>query len=398
MTNEPRFPPNPAPRLIDILTFEGGQLLDVAGPLQVFASCNSLLRRSGGADAYQTRVLAKDAGVVTTSSGLSLVATILPAFDPGPDTLIVAGGNGVDRAAVDGELVVWLRQHAAGARRVASVCTGAFLLAATGLLNGRRVATHWEHCDRLVAAHPAITVERDPIFVVDGRYWTSAGVTAGIDLALAMVEADLGREVAALRLVRDNRWAAALSCVAVHQHDRHLLDAWWHLHGPVVPGGVDDGPHPVLEHQGHRLALTEGPGNFHLKPNGVFWQDDAGALRIDTSERYVALNAHPRFATQSGPMLVIDGALHPRFAADGASHYIRNGVGVLDEHTAYFVISDDAVSFGRFARFFRDGLHCRNALFLDGSVSSLWAPNLQRRDDNHLLGPMIVVLNLPAQH
>lgn len=150
--------------------------------------------------------------------------------------------------------------------------------------------------------------------------------------------------------------------------------------------------------QGHRLALTEGPGNFHLKPNGVFWQDDSGALHIDASDRYVALGAHPRFATQSGPMLVIDGALHPRFAADGASHYIRNGVGVLDARTAYFVISDDSVSFGRFARFFRDGLHCRNALFLDGSVSSLWAPNLQRRDDNHLLGPMIVVLNLPAQH
>ena len=196
MTNDPRFPPNPAPRLIDILTFDGAQLLDVAGPLQVFASSNSLLRRSGAADAYQTRVLAKDGGVVTTSSGLSLVVTALPAPEPAPDTLIVTGGGGVDRAAVDGELVAWLRRHAAGARRVASVCTGAFLLAATGLLNGRRVASHWDHCDRLAAAHPAVTVERDPIFVVDGWYWTSAGVTAGIDLALAMVEADLGREVA----------------------------------------------------------------------------------------------------------------------------------------------------------------------------------------------------------
>lgn len=197
MTNDPRFPLDPVSRLIDILTFEGGQLLDIAGPLQVFASCNALSRQSGRADAYQTRVLAKNGGVVTTSSGLSLVATALPAVGPAPDTLIVAGGGGVDRAAADGELVARLRRHAAGARRVASVCTGAFLLAATGLLNGRRVATHWSHCDRLAAAHhPAVTVERDPIFVVDGRYWTSAGVTAGIDLALAMVEADLGREMA----------------------------------------------------------------------------------------------------------------------------------------------------------------------------------------------------------
>ena len=196
MPNNPRFPPDFAARLVDVLTFDGGQLLDVAGPLQVFASCNSLLRRSGRTDAYRTRVLARDGGAVTTSSGLALVATALPAPDPAPDTLIVAGGGGVDRAAEDGELVAWLRRHAAGARRVASVCTGTFLLAATGLLNGRRVATHWDHCDRLAAACPAVTVEKDPIFVVDDRYWTSAGVTAGIDLALAMVEADLGREVA----------------------------------------------------------------------------------------------------------------------------------------------------------------------------------------------------------
>ena len=126
MPNSPRFQPDSATRLIDILTFEGGQLLDVAGPLQVFASCNSLLRRSGEPNAYQMRVLAKDGGVVTTSSGLPLVATALQVSDPPPDTLIVAGGGGVDRAAEDGELVARLRRHAARARRVASVCTGAF--------------------------------------------------------------------------------------------------------------------------------------------------------------------------------------------------------------------------------------------------------------------------------
>lgn len=149
--------------------------------------------------------------------------------------------------------------------------------------------------------------------------------------------------------------------------------------------------------QGQRIALADGPGNFHMKPNGVFWQDSEGALHLDTSENYAQLAPHPRWASQSGPMLVIDGALHPRFAADGASHFIRNGVGVRDAHTAFFVISTDAVSFGRFARLFRDNLHTPNALFFDGSVSSLWAPNLNRHDDGHLLGPMVVVLDGPTR-
>ena len=92
-------------------------------------------------------------------------------------------------------------------------------------------------------------------------------------------------------------------------------------------------------------------------------------------------------------MLVIDGELHPRFAEDGASRFVRNGVGLRDAHTAYFVISSGMVSFGRFARFFRDELHCRDALFLDGTVSSLWAPSIGRSDDNHELGPMVVVLD-----
>jgi uncharacterized protein YigE (DUF2233 family) len=141
------------------------------------------------------------------------------------------------------------------------------------------------------------------------------------------------------------------------------------------------------------ISLTDGPGNFHLKPNGVFWQGSDGALHIEVSEEYARALHAPRWATQSGPMLVIDGELHPRFAEDGASRFIRNGVGIVDQHTAYFVISSGFVSFGRFARFFRDELHCRDALFLDGTVSSLWAPSVGRYDNNHELGPMVVVLD-----
>lgn len=140
------------------------------------------------------------------------------------------------------------------------------------------------------------------------------------------------------------------------------------------------------------LSRTDGPGNFHLKPNGVFWQDENGAVHVEATDAFAEAPRAVRWATQSGPMLVIDGALHPRFQHDGPSRYVRNGVGVRDERTAYFVISSGVVSFGRFARFFRDELGCANALFLDGSVSSLWAPELDRRDETDDLGPMVAVL------
>lgn len=141
------------------------------------------------------------------------------------------------------------------------------------------------------------------------------------------------------------------------------------------------------------ISLTDGPGNFHLKPNGVFWQGPDGALHIDVSEEYARAIPATRWATQSGPMLLIDGEMHPQFAEDGASRFIRNGVGLRDSNTAYFVISTGFVSFGRFARFFRDELHCQDALFLDGTVSSIWAPSVGRYDDNHELGPMVAVFD-----
>ena len=118
------------------------------------------------------------------------------ALDP-VDTLIVAGGEGVHAAMEDPVLMAWVGQRARSVRRVASVCTGAFLLAAAGLLDGRRAVTHWSQCAALAAAFPRVTVEPDPIYINDGAIWTSAGVTAGIDLALALIEADLGRVAAA---------------------------------------------------------------------------------------------------------------------------------------------------------------------------------------------------------
>jgi uncharacterized protein YigE (DUF2233 family) len=141
------------------------------------------------------------------------------------------------------------------------------------------------------------------------------------------------------------------------------------------------------------LNLRAGSGNFHLLPNGVFAQDAEGRLSVTPSTRFTARVKAPVWATQSGPMLVIDGKLHPKFDENGQSRLVRNGVGVASPDTAFFVISEEPVSFGRFARLFRDALGCRNALYLDGSVSSLWDPAAGRQDAYSELGPMIVVLS-----
>ena len=141
----------------------------------------------------------------------------------------------------------------------------------------------------------------------------------------------------------------------------------------------------------HALNLNDGPGNFHLKPNGVFAVTADGQVAIVTGEDWAKQARRPRWATQSGPMLVIAGALHPAIQPNGASRQVRNGVGVADSRTAWFAISEEPVSFGRFARFFRDSLGCRDALFLDGVVSSLWDPAARRRDPRAGLGPFVAV-------
>ena len=147
--------------------------------------------------------------------------------------------------------------------------------------------------------------------------------------------------------------------------------------------------------QVHAINLRDGGGNFHLKPNGVFLIRKSGTASIVTSEAFSS-SADIAFATQSGPMLVIDGQLHPKFDADGESRFIRNGVGIAPDGRPLFVISNEVVSFGKLARFFRDGLHARNALYFDGSVSSLWDPASGRQDAGVPLGPMIVALKAGA--
>jgi transcriptional regulator GlxA family with amidase domain len=195
MPKSPLFSPN-AVRVIDVLTYPAVQLLDVTGPIQVFSSANDIVAGAGGTRPYVLRVVSQGGHNVIATAGLALAAGPLTQTGQALDTLLVAGGEGAEAAAENPVLVDWVRQRATEARRVASVCTGAFLLAAAGVLDGRRAATHWMYCSKLAARFPAVRVEPDPIFVCDGSVWTSAGVTAGIDLALALVEEDLGRAVA----------------------------------------------------------------------------------------------------------------------------------------------------------------------------------------------------------
>ncbi len=190
-------------RTVLLVLFDQVQALDVTGPLEVFAGANTWRAGHGAAPEYEIRTASLGGRSVRTSSGLRLApdADLLELAGPGrgPDVLLVPGGEGSRRR--DPELVGWLTERAPRAARLVSVCTGAFLLAEAGLLDGRRVTTHWAYCDSLAARYPALAVDPDPIFVRDGHVTTSAGVTAGIDLALALVEDDLGRD-AALEIAR----------------------------------------------------------------------------------------------------------------------------------------------------------------------------------------------------
>jgi transcriptional regulator GlxA family with amidase domain len=172
-----------------IVLFDRVQSLDVTGPLEVFAHSD-----------YRVRTASLGGDMVRTNSGLRIVPDgDLRTGGPAPDLLLVPGGPGARES--DPELVGWLRQHGRRSARLASVCTGTFLLAEAGLLDGRRVTTHWRYCATLAERFPCLRVDPEPIFIRDGNVFTSAGVTAGIDLALALVEQDQGRDVA-LRIAR----------------------------------------------------------------------------------------------------------------------------------------------------------------------------------------------------
>lgn len=195
-------------RRLGLVIFPGFQILDATGPLAAFEIAHLYAQRAG----YEVRLLAETAGPVASSCGVALTAE---ALDDGPyDTLMVSGGDGTRaREALQG-VAGWLQRQAAQARRMTSVCSGAFLLAEAGLLDGRRCTTHWGRTDQFARLYPQARLEPDRIYVRDGPVWTSAGITAGIDLALALIEEDLGERIArstAQQLVVHHRRAGGQS-------------------------------------------------------------------------------------------------------------------------------------------------------------------------------------------
>ena len=219
-------------RSVLLLGFPGAQVLDVTGPAEVFSMADRL--RGGGA--YEVRVVAPGGRPFATSGAVTISPDVaLPGKGP-IDTLVVAGGMGVQSALEDSTLIAWLQRAARRARRVASVCNGAFLLAEAGLLDGRRATTHWAAGEELQRRYPQVQVDTDPIFVRDGHVYTSAGVTAGMDLALALVEEDLGRDTA-LEVARwlvlflkrpggQSQFSAQLSSQLAERHPLRELQAW----------------------------------------------------------------------------------------------------------------------------------------------------------------------------
>jgi transcriptional regulator GlxA family with amidase domain len=185
---------NSPPRTIAILAAPGIQLLDVSGPLDVFAEANG----QAGREVYRLRVIATESGDIRASSGARLVPdSVVGQMRSEPiDTLLIAGSPNAAQVRLNDSAVAWLRRVAPMTRRYGSVCTGAFFLAAAGLLDGKRVTTHWAAAEQLARAYPCVTVDADAIYVRDGKLCTAAGVTAGLDLALALVEEDLGRDIA----------------------------------------------------------------------------------------------------------------------------------------------------------------------------------------------------------
>ena len=192
MTKIVYFLPMTRPHHLSILAYEGCQLLDVTGPAAVFGAANDAVGRK----VYDLQIVSPDGGAVATNSGVALHSRRIGGQ---PDTLLIAGGSlGLKALIARADARRWVQRAAPRTVRYGSVCTGAFALAAWGLLDGKRVATHWASCARLAERYPALDVDPEQLYVVDGKVWTSAGVTTGVDMALALVEADLGAAVANL--------------------------------------------------------------------------------------------------------------------------------------------------------------------------------------------------------
>lgn len=182
---------------VDIIVYPGFKAMEAVGPMSVFEYANLHLQRHGKAPGYDVRIASHTVGAVRSDTLMSLDATKVLSTLSAPDNAIIVGARHIQAALADGgALIDWVAAMAPRIKRLSSLCSGAFFLAAAGVLDGKRATTHWGVAERLQAEFPAIEVDADAIFIRDGNVWTSAGVTAGIDLALALVEEDFGRDLA----------------------------------------------------------------------------------------------------------------------------------------------------------------------------------------------------------
>ncbi|MEO8603045.1 MAG: GlxA family transcriptional regulator [bacterium] len=248
----------PGPRRIALLGFDGVQSLDLTGPLEVFATASWFCTQRGDAAAYTTEIVAPTARPITSNSGLRMVPDrAIGAVRGRLDTLIVAGGS-VERMVADRVVRRWLVGQARRVRRLASVCSGAFILAEAGLLAGRRATTHWAGVERFVERYPDVDVEADAIFVRDGDVYTSAGVTSGIDLALALVEDDLGHAIA----LQVARWLVVFlkRPGGQSQFSSHLAAQ------AIPPGRLKDLPEWIVGHLREDLSVDALAARLAMSP------------------------------------------------------------------------------------------------------------------------------------
>jgi transcriptional regulator GlxA family with amidase domain len=279
-------------RTVYIVVFPGAEILDITGPLEVFAFANIMLQQEGviTEPAYQIELLAEKPGLLRTSCGLRIFADrAYSEVTDGIDTLLIAGAPDVNSILCDPLLTDWIQTVAPRVRRVASVCTGAFLLANSGLLDGRRATSHWAYCKRLAQDYPSVRVEPDQIFIREGAISTSGGITSGIDLAMAMVEEDWGRKVAlsvAQYLVvfvkrpgGQSQFSAYIPTEASRRPDLRDLQAWIMGH-PTEDLGVE-----ILA---DRMAMS--PRNFartFLSETGMTPAKFVETARIDAARQHL---------------------------------------------------------------------------------------------------------------
>lgn len=272
---------------IAILAFPGVQLLDVVGPTDVFAEANRLVGRK---PVYELEVIGTTAEPIVGSSGLRLLPTrTIAGRDRPVDTLLVAGKPGIEAEAENAAVLAWLRRQAAGVRRLGSICSGAFVLAAAGLVDGATITTHWNLARKLASRFPAVRVEPDRIWVRCGNVYSSAGVTAGMDLALALVEEDFGRELAlevarqlVMFLKRPGGQSQFSSHLAAQVAERSVIQD---VQGWVLANLAADNSVPALA---KRAAMS--PRNFarvFKQEAGTTPADFVEAARIDAARRRI---------------------------------------------------------------------------------------------------------------